>query len=148
MMRSSTVRETRTGRRPRSLQDVVELLPVEAAATNAIPVAFYFALMSGSLALELSEERRARLREQVASNLPFGRVDDFPLPEQETKLSITDSRQVRAVESIVSCYVSMQRRGVDAIAELWDRYLVQFAGDLKLRPERLASRDDQRHSSR
>jgi hypothetical protein len=120
------------------LQGVVELLPVETAASNAIPVAFYFALLSQSLALELSEESRARLREQVAFNLPFARVDDLPFPEQEAKLSIADSRQVRTVESIVSSYVSMQRRGMNAVAELWDRYLVQFAGDPKLRPERLA----------
>ncbi|GJN32907.1 hypothetical protein PR202_gb21450 [Eleusine coracana subsp. coracana] len=123
------------------MQGVVELLPVEAAAPgNAVPVAFYFALLARSLALELSDESRARLRDQVASNLPFARVDDLPLPEQQgtNKLSVADSREVKAVESIVRCYVSKQRRGVDAVAELWDRYLVQIAGDPKLGSERLA----------
>ncbi|KAK3127542.1 hypothetical protein QOZ80_7AG0574760 [Eleusine coracana subsp. coracana] len=122
------------------LHGVVELLPVEAAAPgNAVPVAFYFALLARSLALELSDESRARLREQVASNLPFARVDDLPLPEQGTdKLSVADSREVKAVESIVRSYVSKQRRGVDAVAELWDRYLVQIAGDPKLGSVRLA----------
>lgn len=43
------------------------------------------------------------------------------------------------MESIVSNHAaSVQRRGVEAVSELWDRYLVQFAGDPKLRPERLA----------
>jgi hypothetical protein len=120
------------------LQGVVELLPVESAASNAIPVALYFALLSRSLALDLSDESWTRLREQVASNLPFACVDDLPLPEQETKLSIADSREVRAVESIVSSHIKARRRGVDAVAELWDRYLLQIAGYPKLRPERLA----------
>ncbi|TVU38179.1 hypothetical protein EJB05_11535 [Eragrostis curvula] len=131
--------ETDANRRAAAiLQGVVELLPVESAACNAIPVAFYFALLSRSLALELSEESRTRLREQVAANLPFARVDDLPMPEQETKMSVADSREVREVESIVSSHVATQRRGVEAVAELWDRYLVHIAGDPKLRSERLA----------
>ncbi|KAL6656859.1 hypothetical protein ACP70R_004639 [Stipagrostis hirtigluma subsp. patula] len=132
--------ETDANRRAAAiLQGVIELLPVEAAAASgAVPVAFYFALLSRSLTLELNDESRTRLMEQVASNLQFARVDDLPLPEGETDGSIADSREVRAVESIVSNHVSMQRRGVEAVAELWDRYLAQIAGDPKLQPERLA----------
>ncbi|XP_062187639.1 BTB/POZ domain-containing protein At5g48130-like [Phragmites australis] len=131
--------ETDANRRAtRILESVISLLPVEAAASNAIPVAFYFALLSRSLALELSDESRTRLRDQVASNLQFARVDDLLLPEEEIDQSIADSREVKAVESIVSNHVTMQRQGVEAVAELWDRYLVQIAGDTKLRPERLA----------
>jgi hypothetical protein len=134
--------ETDANRRAAAIMEgVIALLPVEAApvaASGAIPVAFYFALLSRSLALELSDERQAKLREQVASNLQFARVDDLPLPEQETGCPIADSREVRAVESIVSNHVSVQRKGAEAVAELWDRYLLQIARDPKLRPERLS----------
>lgn len=121
------------------LQGVIELLPVEEpAASGAIPVSFYFALLSRSITLELSEESRTRLRNQVASQLQFARADDLPLPEQEADRSIADSPEVRTMESIVSKHVSMQRRGAEAVAESWDRYLVQIVGDPNLRPERLA----------
>ncbi|CAL5084979.1 unnamed protein product [Urochloa decumbens] len=132
--------ETDANRRAAAIMEgVIALLPVEAAATSgAIPVAFYFALLSRSLALELSEESHTRLREQVVSNLQFARVDDLPLPEQETDRPIADSREVRAVECIVSSHVSVRRKGAEAVAELWDRYLLQMASDAKLRPERLS----------
>ncbi|CAN6205899.1 unnamed protein product [Urochloa humidicola] len=133
--------ETDANRRAAAIMEgVIALLPVEAvaAAGGAVPVAFYFALLSRSLALELSEETQTRLREQVASNLQFARVEDLPLPEQETDRPIADSREVRAVESIVSSHVSVRRKGAEAVAELWDRYLLQIASDPKLRPERLS----------
>uniref|UniRef100_A0A453B7E6 BTB domain-containing protein n=1 Tax=Aegilops tauschii subsp. strangulata TaxID=200361 RepID=A0A453B7E6_AEGTS len=118
------------------LQGVVDLLPVE--ASGAVPVAFYFALLSRSLALELKEESRTRLRDQVASQLQFASADDLPLPEQDADRSVSDSPEVVTMESIVSNHVAMQRQGAEAVAELWDRYLVQIVDDLKLRPERLA----------
>ncbi|KAF8669402.1 hypothetical protein HU200_051751 [Digitaria exilis] len=135
--------ETDANRRAAAIMEgVIALLPVEAAAvaaSGAIPVAFYFALLSRSLTLELSDQSQKRLREQVASNLQFARVDDLPLPEKETdRWSIAHSREVRAVESIVSNHVSAQRKGAEAVAELWDRYLLQIATDPKLRPERLS----------
>ncbi|KAG2646481.1 hypothetical protein PVAP13_2KG511800 [Panicum virgatum] len=132
--------ETDANRRAAAIMEgVIALLPVEAAASGAIPVAFYFALLSRSLTLELSDQSQTRLREQVAANLQFARVDDLPLPEQETDRPIADSREVRAVESIVSNHVvSVQRKGAEAVAELWDRYLLQIASDPKLRPERLS----------
>ncbi|XP_066400270.1 BTB/POZ domain-containing protein At5g48130-like [Miscanthus floridulus] len=135
--------ETDANRRAAAiLEGVIGLLPAESAAVaagGAIPVAFYFALLSRSLTLELSDESRTKLREQVASNLQFARVDDLPLPEEEADRSIADSREVREMESIVSNHAaSVQRKGAEAVSELWDRYLVQFAGDPKLRPERLA----------
>ncbi|PUZ72687.1 hypothetical protein GQ55_2G414700 [Panicum hallii var. hallii] len=135
--------ETDANRRAAAIMEgVIALLPVEAAsvaASGSIPVAFYFALLSRSLTLELSDESQTRLREQVASNLQFARVDDLPLPEQETDRPIADSREVRAVESIVSNHaVSVRRKGAEAIAELWDRYLLHIASDPKLRPERLS----------
>lgn len=135
--------ETDANRRAAAiLEGVVGLLPAESpavAANGAIPVAFYFALLSRSLTLELSDESRTKLRGHVASNLRFARVDDLPLPEEEADgRSIADSREVRAMESIVSNHASVQRKGVEAVSELWDRYLLQFAGDPKLRPERLA----------
>ncbi|VAH28570.1 unnamed protein product [Triticum turgidum subsp. durum] len=120
------------------LQGVVDLLPVE--ASGAVPVAFYFALLSRSLALELKEESRTRLRDQVASQLQFASADDLPLPEQDAdrSVSVADSLEVVTMESIVSNHVAMQRQGAEAVAELWDRYLVQIVADPKLRPERLA----------
>lgn len=118
------------------LQGVVDLLPVE--ASGAIPVAFYFALLSRSLALELKEESRTRLRDQVASQLQFASADDLPLPEHDADRSVADSREVVTMESIVSSHVAMQRQGAEAVAELWDRYLVQIVADPKLRPGRLA----------
>ncbi|RLN32994.1 BTB/POZ domain-containing protein [Panicum miliaceum] len=135
--------ETDANRRAAAIMEgVIALLPVEAAAvaaSGAIPVAFYFALLSRSLTLELSDQSQTRLREQVAANLQFARVDDLPLPEQETDRAIADSREVRAVESIVSNHaVSVPRKGAEAVAELWDRYLLQIASDPKLRPERLS----------
>ncbi|KAG8079964.1 hypothetical protein GUJ93_ZPchr0007g6292 [Zizania palustris] len=136
--------ETDANRRATAiLHGVIDLLLVEAsspaAATGgAIPVSFYLALLARSITLELSEERQTRLRELVACNLQFARVDDLPLPEQDAVRSIADSSEVRAIESIVSNHVSMQRRGAEAVAELWDRYLLQIVGDPKLRPGRLA----------
>ncbi|OEL23670.1 BTB/POZ domain-containing protein [Dichanthelium oligosanthes] len=134
--------ETDANRRAAAIMEgVIALLPAEAAAvaaSGAIPVAFYFALLSRSLTLELSDQSQTKLREQVASNLQFARVDDLPLPEQETGRSIADSREVRAVESVVLNHASVQRKGAEAVAELWDRYLLQFASDPKLRPERLS----------
>ncbi|KAF7007815.1 hypothetical protein CFC21_022711 [Triticum aestivum] len=118
------------------LQGVVELLPVE--ASGAVPVAFYFALLSRSLALELKEESRTRLRDQVASQLQFASADDLPLPEQDADRSVADSPEVVTMESIVSNHVAMQRQGAEAVAGLWDRYLVHIVADPKLRPERLA----------
>ncbi|VAH44340.1 unnamed protein product [Triticum turgidum subsp. durum] len=118
------------------LQGVVELLPVE--ASGAVPVAFYFALLSRSLALELKEESRTRLRDQVASELQFASADDLPLPEQDADRSVADSPEVVTMESIVSNHVAMQRQGAEAVAGLWDRYLVHIVADPKLRPERLA----------
>lgn len=121
------------------LQGVVELLPVPAEAA-ILPAAFYFALLSRSLSLELKEASRARLRDLVASHLRFACVDDLPLPEQEdADRSVADSPEVMEMESIVSNHVAMlQRQGAEAVAELWDRYLVQVvACDPKLRLERL-----------
>ncbi|KAM3365088.1 hypothetical protein ACQJBY_015076 [Aegilops geniculata] len=118
------------------LQGVVDLLPVE--ASGAVPVAFYFALLSRSLALELKEESRTRLWDQVASQLQFASADDLPLPEQDAGRSVADSPEVVTMESIVSNHVAMQRQGAEAVAELWDRYLVHIVADPKLRPERLA----------
>ncbi|XP_051215159.1 BTB/POZ domain-containing protein At5g48130 [Lolium perenne] len=119
------------------LQGVVELLPAEASG-GAVPAAFYFALLSRSLTLQLTEETQKRLRGQVASHLQFACADDLPLPEQEADRSIADSPEVIAMESIVSNHVAMQRQGAEGVADLWDRYLVQIVGDPKLRPERLA----------
>uniref|UniRef100_A0A0E0LMQ7 NPH3 domain-containing protein n=1 Tax=Oryza punctata TaxID=4537 RepID=A0A0E0LMQ7_ORYPU len=125
------------------LQGVIDLLPLESSAATggAIPVSFYFALLARSITLDLSDESQTRLRELVASNLQFARVDDLPLPELEQDAggqSIANSLEVRAMESIVSSHVSMQRGGAEAVAELWDRYLAQIVGDPKLRPDRLA----------
>jgi hypothetical protein len=44
--------------------------------------------------LELSDENKARLREQVAANLQFAHVDNLPLLEQETERFVVDSREV------------------------------------------------------
>uniref|UniRef100_A0ACD5UL24 Uncharacterized protein n=1 Tax=Avena sativa TaxID=4498 RepID=A0ACD5UL24_AVESA len=119
------------------LQGVVDLLPAEACG-SAVPAAFYFALLSRSLTLQLAEESQKRLRDQVASHLQFACADDLPLPEQEADRSIADSPEVIAMESIVSNHCTLlQRQGAEAVADLWDRYLVQIVGDPKLRPERL-----------
>lgn len=136
--------ETDANRRATAiLQGVIDLLPLESSAATggAIPVSFYFALLARSITLELSDESQTRLRELVASNLQFARVDDLPLPEPEQDAggqSIAGSPEVRAMESIVASHVSMQRRGAEAVAELWDRYIAQIVGDPKLRPDRLA----------
>ncbi|XP_015695024.1 BTB/POZ domain-containing protein At5g48130 [Oryza brachyantha] len=136
--------ETDANRRATAiLEGVIDLLPPEsspasAATGGAIPVSFYFALLARSITLELSDATETRLRELVASNLQFARVDDLPLPEQDAgRRSIADSSELRAMESIVSNHVSMQRRGAEAVAELWDRYLTQIVGDPKLRQDRL-----------
>uniref|UniRef100_A0A0E0I2X0 NPH3 domain-containing protein n=2 Tax=Oryza TaxID=4527 RepID=A0A0E0I2X0_ORYNI len=136
--------ETDANRRATAiLQGVIDLLPLESSAATggAIPVSFYFALLARSITLELNDESQTRLRELVASNLQFARVDDLPLPEPEQDAggqSIAGSPEVRAMESIVASHVSMQRRGAEAVAELWDRYIAQIVGDPKLRPDRLA----------
>ncbi|XP_072977260.1 BTB/POZ domain-containing protein At5g48130 [Typha angustifolia] len=124
------------------LQGILELLPAGEKASPVVPVAFYFALLSRSLTLQLSEESRGKLHHQVASLLHFARVEDFLFPQSGVKY-ITSSPELETMEKIISIHLSKSETSYmastplhsgSAVAELWDRYLSQIAGDPNLGP--------------
>ena len=127
------------------LQGILELLPMGEKASRVIPAAFYFSLLSRSMSLNLSDESRIRLQDQVASLLHLAQVEDFLLPEKGD-YSITSTPEFEAMEKIVSIHVSAKNEAGHSgstplsassiVAELWDRYLTQIAMDPKLEPGR------------
>lgn len=123
------------------LQGIIELLPMEKKASKIIPVGFYFALLSRSLNLSLSDGSKMKLHDHVVSLLHLARIDDFILPESGIK-SIASSAELATMERIVSICVSSNEKGhapssnLPVVAELWDSYLSRIAVDPKLGPQR------------
>ncbi|KAJ8642557.1 hypothetical protein MRB53_004305 [Persea americana] len=123
------------------LQGIIELLPMEKKANKTIPVGFYFALLSRSLKLSLSDKSRMKLQDHIASLLHLARIDDFILPGNGME-SIASSAELATMERIVSICVSSNDKGhtpssdLSVVAELWDGYLSQIAVDPKLGPRR------------
>ncbi|OWM79760.1 BTB/POZ domain-containing protein At5g48130 [Punica granatum] len=123
---------------------VLDLLPMGEKASRQIPVGFYFALLTKSLEFGLRIDAKAKLYDQIASALPYARLDDFILPRTCVD-PISLSRELATMEKIVSRFVVLSHE-MDAsrtplmsnsmVAELWDAYLSHVAIDRELRPTR------------
>ncbi|KAJ0982220.1 hypothetical protein J5N97_010475 [Dioscorea zingiberensis] len=127
------------------LQGIIELLPDGEKACRLVPVAFYFALLSRSLALCLSINSTMKLEDQVASLLHLAHVEQFLLPENNIE-NVSSSAEFKTMERIISRYVSSKNEtncsgctpstNNAVVAELWDSYLSRIATDPKLGPIR------------
>ncbi|GLT94172.1 hypothetical protein SLE2022_119270 [Rubroshorea leprosula] len=122
------------------LQGILDILPMGEKASRAIPVGFYFALLSRSLEFGLRSDSMVKLQDQIASMLHFAQVEDF-LHLQIGTESIFSSKELAAMRSIFSTYVSykVETNHTPAtnstIAELWDTFLIQVASDLEMGPQ-------------
>ncbi|KAF5482588.1 hypothetical protein F2P56_003146 [Juglans regia] len=124
------------------LHGILNLLPMGEKAGRAIPVGFYFALLSRSLEVGLRGDNKVKLQDQIACMLHFAQVEDFALPKIGTE-SISSSMELAAMESIMSTYVSSNldtnhtpSESNSIVAELWDAYLSHIAPDPNMGPER------------
>ncbi|GKV18383.1 hypothetical protein SLEP1_g28777 [Rubroshorea leprosula] len=123
------------------LQGILDILPMGEKASRAIPVGFYFALLSRSLEFGLRSDSMVKLQDQIASMLHFAQVEDF-LHLQIGTESIFSSKELAAMRSIFSTYVSYKvetnhtpSATNSTIAELWDTFLIQVASDLEMGPQ-------------
>ncbi|XP_027171680.1 BTB/POZ domain-containing protein At5g48130 [Coffea eugenioides] len=123
------------------LQGIVDMLPIEEKASKGIPVGFYFSLLSQALQLELRDDSREKLQQQIVCMLHFAQVEDFLRPKSKTD-SISCSKELAVMEQIFSTYVSSYMGPCHTpssnviVAELWDMYLSQVATDLRLDSKR------------
>ncbi|KAM6548480.1 hypothetical protein CsatB_020156 [Cannabis sativa] len=125
------------------LQGILELLRLREKASRAIPVGFYFALLSRSLEVGLKNDSKAKLQEKIVSLLRFAQVEDFLVPHSG-KEPISSSMQLVTMESIISRYVSLNSdsdhtpsASNSIVADLWDSYIsLYIASDPDLRPKR------------
>ncbi|CAA7393312.1 unnamed protein product [Spirodela intermedia] len=119
------------------LEGVVDLLvPVGAKANTVVPVRFFFSLLSRALRHGLGEDSRRRLESQIVSLLPSSQVGDLLLPD-DREGPISSSREVEAMETIFSTYVTGRPSERDpVVADLWDCYVNQIAGDREMSPPR------------
>lgn len=121
------------------LQGIIDLLPLGEKASRAVPVGFYFALLSRSLQANIRSESRVKLQEQTVSLLHFAHVEDFLIPEIGTGSSVSSSMELAIMENIFSIYVSFNMEAnhnpsatISIVAELWDAYLSRIASDPKM----------------
>ncbi|KAK6259570.1 NPH3 domain - like 2 [Theobroma cacao] len=124
------------------LQGILDLLPIGEKASRAIPVGFYFALLSRSLEFGLRSDSRVKLQDQIASMLHYAQVEDFLLPAVGTE-SVSSSKELAIMKSIFSTYASFNTdtnptpsASNSIVAELWDTYLAQTASDPEMEPNR------------
>lgn len=124
------------------LQGVLDLLPKGEKASRAIPVGFYFAILSRSLEVGLRGDSKAKLQEQIVSQLHFAQLEDLIFPKSGTE-SVSSSMELATMESIILTYVAANldkdnslSSGNSIVAELWDAYLCHIAPDPKMQPKR------------
>ena len=124
------------------LQGILDLLPMGEKASRVLPVGFYFALLSRSLEVGFRSDNTVKLHDQIASMLHFAQVEDFLHPKIGMK-SISSSKELATMESIISIYVSsnsdtnhIPSRKNSFVAELWDAYLSHIAPDPDMGPKR------------
>ncbi|RZR87097.1 hypothetical protein BHM03_00014416 [Ensete ventricosum] len=121
------------------LRGILELLPA-ANSAEIVPVTFYFALLSISLALNLHDSIGLKLQDLVAYHLHLAQAEDFLLPDNRLQ-NIASSPELKTMERVVSINVSSRNETTAAnssstVAELWDMYLSRVAVDPKLGPDR------------
>lgn len=126
------------------LQGILDLLPMGDKACKAIPVGFYFALLSKSLEVGLRNDSKVKLQEQIASLLHFAQVEDFLIPSSTETEPVYSSEEFIIMESIISRYVKSNLKtdpsfsvSNSIVAELWDSYLSHVASEPELGPQRL-----------
>ncbi|XP_022758945.1 BTB/POZ domain-containing protein At5g48130-like [Durio zibethinus] len=124
------------------LQGILDLLPIGEKASRAIPVGFYFALLSRSLEFGLRSDSKVKLQDQIASMLHFAQVEDFLLPQIGTE-SFSSSKELATMKSIFSTFASFNMdtnptpsASNSIVAELWDTFLVQIASDPEMEPKK------------
>ncbi|KAF4359341.1 BTB/POZ domain-containing protein At5g48130 [Cannabis sativa] len=125
------------------LQGILELLRLREKASRAIPVGFYFALLSRSLEVGLKDDSKAKLQEKIVSLLRFAQVEDFLVPHSG-KEPISSSMELVTMENIISRYVLLNSdsdhtpsASNSIVADLWDSYIsLYIASDPDLRPKR------------
>ncbi|OMO62546.1 hypothetical protein COLO4_33029 [Corchorus olitorius] len=122
------------------LQGILDLLPIGEKASRAIPVGFYFALLSRSLEFGLRNDSKMKLQDQIAAMLHFAQVEDFLLPQIGTE-SFSSSLELATMKSIFSTYASFNMdtnptpsASNSIVSELWDTYLAQIASDPEMEP--------------
>ncbi|CAN0897494.1 BTB/POZ domain-containing protein At5g48130 [Linum grandiflorum] len=111
------------------LQGVVDLLALKGKASRAVPVGFYFGLLSRSLEVGLGDDSKAKLQDQIVTLLHFSQVEDFLFPK---KGSISSSNELAIMEKIFSGY----EHHSSTVAELWDSYLSHIVSDRKMETKR------------
>ncbi|XVF21101.1 hypothetical protein REPUB_Repub12eG0061900 [Reevesia pubescens] len=124
------------------LQGILDLLPIGEKANRAVPVGFYFALLSRSLEFGLRSDSKVRLQDQIASMLHFAHVEDFLLPQIKT-VSFSSSKELATMKSIFLTFASFNMdtnptpsASNSIVAELWDAYLAQIASDPEMEPKK------------
>ncbi|XVF31877.1 hypothetical protein REPUB_Repub17cG0032200 [Reevesia pubescens] len=88
------------------LQGIIDIMPIGEKANRAVPVGFYFALLSRSLEFGLRSDSKVKLQDQIASMLHFAQVEDFLLPHIGT-LSFSSSKELATMKSIFSTFASL-----------------------------------------
>ncbi|KAB2022516.1 hypothetical protein ES319_D07G216600v1 [Gossypium barbadense] len=124
------------------LQRILDLLPIGEKASRAIPVGFYFAMLSRSLEFGLTSDRQVKLQDQIATMLHFAQVEDFLLPQIGTE-SISSSKELATMKTIFSTFASFNMEtnpspsaSNSIVAELWDTYLSHMASDPQMEPNK------------
>lgn len=126
-----------------TLKGIIHLLPVGDKASRVIPVWFYFSLLKRSLEHRLTSEEKSKLQNQIAAQLHLAQVEDFLLPNSETKL-ISSSIEVATMESIFLTYIASCNMETNhtptsrnsIVAELWDVYLTSIVHEPTMTPNR------------
>lgn len=123
------------------LQGILDLLPIGDKASRAVPVGFYFALLSRSLEYGLRSDSKLKLQDQTASMLHFAQVDDFLLPKIGTD-SFSSSKELATMKGIFSTFASFNMdtnptpsANNSIVAELWDTYLIRIASHPEMEPK-------------
>lgn len=118
------------------LRGVISLLPMGEKASKAIPVGFYFSLLSRSLQFGLASKNiQAKLQDQIASVLHTSYLEDFLFPATRSD-SLSSTIELATMENIFSTYVALNKDSDyihspnnSVVAELWDSYLAHIATD-------------------
>ncbi|CAI0432156.1 unnamed protein product [Linum tenue] len=116
------------------LQSILDLLALRGRGSRAVPMGFYFTLLSKSIELGLGNDNKAKLQDQRATLLQFAQVEGYLYPEKRSSdsSSISSSEEVIVMEEI---FHTPSTSG-SLVAELWNYYLSHIVSDPKMEPKR------------
>ncbi|KAK1396160.1 hypothetical protein POM88_006023 [Heracleum sosnowskyi] len=128
----------------RVLQGIMSLLPMGEKASKAIPVGFYFSLLSRSLQFGLATNKiQEKLQDKIASILHTAFLEDF-LFSATASDSFSSSIELATMENIFSTYVAFNMDSDNIhplnnsiVADLWDAYLTLIATDPTMSSKRI-----------